>query len=97
MADHPHGVQSAGAFSMASAATGFDELFPGISASCQTLGINFKLPFTRENLIALGLGDASKESLCTALTEKPGSSAVLVTGGAATHSDAGPEVRCRRR
>jgi len=80
---HPHGVQSAGAFSMASAATGFDELFPGLAVSVQTLGINFKLPFTRENLIALGLGDASAAALTRVLTGAEGSSAVLVTGGAA--------------
>jgi len=89
---HPHGVQSAGAFSMASAATGFDELFPGLRVSVQTLGINFKLPFTRENLISLGVGDASKESLIKVLTEAPGSGAVLVTGGAKESMFAHPGV-----
>lgn len=79
---HPHGVQSAGAFSFASSATGFDHLFPHLTCSVQTLSINYAIPFTRENLIALGLGDASKGCLIKTLTSKPGSSAMLVTGGA---------------
>ena len=46
---HPHGVQSAGAFGFATAATGFDDLFPGLRCSVQTLGINFKLPSARDD------------------------------------------------
>lgn len=79
---HPHGVQSAGAFAFASVASGFDELFPGLTCSVQTLSMNFKFPVTRENLIALGAGDASKACLLNALRGSPGSSAMLVTGGA---------------
>lgn len=79
---HPHGVQSAGAFTFTNAATGFDKLFPGLSCSVQTLSMNFKLPFIRENILALGAGDASKESILKALKIAPGSSAMLVTGGA---------------
>ena len=40
------------------------------------------MPFIREQILALGCGNASKEALTLALTEFPGSSAVLVTGGA---------------
>jgi hypothetical protein len=80
---HPHGVQSAGCFCMASAASGFDELFPGLRVSVQTLSINFKVPGFRENVIALGVGDASKQSITNALTKHgKGSSVALVTGGA---------------
>ena len=80
---HPHGVQSAGAFIMASKASGFDELFPGLRVAVQTLSINFKVPVFRENCMMLGMGDASKGCLMRALSSKrPGSSAVLVTGGA---------------
>jgi len=79
---HPHGVQSSGAFSMATSASGVDELFPGLTFSVQTLKVNFNFPFTRENIMSLGMGDASKECLHLALTRYPGSSAVLVTGGA---------------
>lgn len=79
---HPHGVQSSGAFAFASAACGVDHLFPGLDVSVQTLSINYKIPLTRENLIGLGLGDASKECLTTILKGHKGYSAVLVTGGA---------------
>lgn len=79
------GVQSAGAFGLASAASGFDEIFPELPpTSVQTLSVNFVMPFTRENLIALGLGNASAACLKGALgaSAPSGSSAVLVTGGA---------------
>lgn len=80
---HPHGVQSAGAFSCSSNATNWDKIFPGINLSVQTLNINFKIPITRELLIMLGVGNASKASLTKALNKKtPGTSALLVTGGA---------------
>jgi len=80
---HPHGVQSAGAMSCASDANMWDTIFPGISLSVQTLAMNFKIPLTRELLIMMGFGNASKASLQNALDKKiPGSSALLVTGGA---------------
>jgi hypothetical protein len=79
---HPHGVQSAGAFIMASGASGFDELFPGLKLSVQTLAINFRVPVFRENCIGLGMGDASKSSIMNALTRSPGSCVALVIGGA---------------
>jgi len=79
---HPHGVQSSGALAFATAALGFDEMFPGLAVSIQTLGVNFKIPIIREEIIALGVGDASKGSLMRALGGASGSSALLVTGGA---------------
>jgi len=80
---HPHGVQSSGAFSMSTAASGFDELFPALPpTSVQTLTMNFYLPMTRENLMALNCGDASARCLKNVLSRGGGSSAVLVTGGA---------------
>ena len=79
---HPHGVQSAGALVMSTGASGFDELFPGLTVSVQTLAINFSVPVFRENCIGLGMGDASKETITNALTRGPGSCAALVTGGA---------------
>ena len=68
---------------MGNAWSGVDDLFPGLSISVQTLRINFSFPFTRENILGLGMGDASKKCLGRALSNKrPGDSAVLVTGGA---------------
>jgi len=77
---------------MGAAATGFDELFPGLTCSVQTLSVNFMFPIIREQIIALGMGDASKECLNAALTARPGSSAVLVTGGAKESMLAHPGV-----
>jgi len=90
MCYHPHGVQSAGAFAFTSTDIGFDALFPGLKASVQTLSVNFAIPITRENIIALGMGDASAECLTRALTMGPGHSAVLVTGGAQESMHAHP-------
>lgn len=87
---HPHGVQSAGALSTATAATGFDELFPGLTLSLQTLKVNWFIPISRETIMGLGMGDASKPSLTRALTHGPGHSAMLVTGGAKESMYASP-------
>ncbi len=38
---HPHGVISAGVLGAATAATGFDELFPGLTLSVNTLPVNW--------------------------------------------------------
>ena len=76
---------------MATRASGFDELFPGLPpCSVQTLGVNFKIPIIRDQCISLGMGDASKGCLMRALTVRPGSSAVLVTGGAKESMHAHP-------
>eukprot|EP00811_Abedinium_folium_P032256 NODE_5328_length_1782_cov_16.447734.p1 GENE.NODE_5328_length_1782_cov_16.447734~~NODE_5328_length_1782_cov_16.447734.p1 ORF type:complete len:475 (-),score=54.79 NODE_5328_length_1782_cov_16.447734:296-1720(-) len=87
---HPHGVQGAGALGFASAALGFDELFPGLTCSVQTLPMNFKCPIMRENIIALGMGDASKPCLLRALSMASGSCAMLITGGAKESMHAHP-------
>jgi len=79
---HPHGVISAGVLSTATAATGFDELFPGLTLSVNTLPVNWYMPVSHEQVNALAFGDASKKALNRALTTGPGRSALLVTGGA---------------
>ena len=81
--DHAFALRLRGAFSMSTAASGFDELFPALPpTSVQTLTMNFYLPMTRENLMALNCGDASARCLKNVLSRGGGSSAVLVTGGA---------------
>jgi len=80
---HPHGVQAAGAVGFGANCCGYDELFPGIKTHIQTLAINWKIPLMREAFIFLGAGNASKPALLNTLNPKnPGSSALLVTGGA---------------
>jgi len=89
---HPHGVMSCGAVHMATAASGFDQLFPGLCLSLQTLSVNWSIPITHDNISFLGIGDASKKALQIALTHAPGSSALLVTGGAKESMTAHPHT-----
>jgi len=80
---HPHGIISVGAVcNFATFATSFDELFPGVDLRLLTLAVNFKVPFLREILLAMGVNDASKESITFNLSQK-GRSVMLVIGGAA--------------
>jgi 2-acylglycerol O-acyltransferase 2 len=87
---HPHGVISVGAvINFGTYATGFDDLFPGIDLRLCTLAGNFQLPLSREMLLALGMQDASKESLGHNLSQ-PNRSMMLVVGGAAESLEASP-------
>uniref|UniRef100_A0A7S4DP42 diacylglycerol O-acyltransferase n=1 Tax=Lotharella globosa TaxID=91324 RepID=A0A7S4DP42_9EUKA len=80
---HPHGILSLGAWgTFASDATGFPEKFPGIDRRLLTLNINFKVPVLREWLLSHGICEAGARSIQTILKKGPGSSVVLVVGGA---------------
>ena len=89
---HPHGVISFGAQgNFATEATGFSKLFPGVIPHLLTLGIQFKIPFFREIIMALGICAVSKESLHHILTKMgAGHSCVVVVGGAAEALEARP-------
>ena len=88
---HPHGIIGVGALiTFATNATGFERAFPGLDLRLLTLAVNFYFPFTREVLLALGIGSVSKESVLTNLTRTPGSSVAIVIGGAAEALDARP-------
>ncbi|KAK6528882.1 diacylglycerol O-acyltransferase 1 [Orbilia ellipsospora] len=70
---HPHGIISHGAWgNLVTKATGWDELFPGISNTVLTLETNFRLPFYREYLIGMGLGSVSRKSCEGLLGGVPG-------------------------
>ncbi len=60
--------------------TGFEEKFPGVTTHLLTLSSNFIIPFFREYMLALGLGDVSKESCLYKL--RHGHSIAIVVGGA---------------
>ncbi|KAI5783668.1 diacylglycerol acyltransferase-domain-containing protein [Geopyxis carbonaria] len=69
---HPHGIISHGAFgSFVTEATGFGTLFPGIANTLLTLDSNFRIPFYREYLLALGMASVSRRS-CEALLRGSG-------------------------
>ena len=88
---HPHGVISVGV-STNFLANGnlFAQLFPGIDLRVLTLNVLFRVPFYREYLLAVGLCDASRESVRYNLNRGPGSSVLLVVGGAQEALDAHP-------
>ena len=81
---HPHGIIGVGALlTFASEATGFYKAFPGLDLRLLTLSVNFKFPFTREVLMALGVNSVTKMSVLRNLTRAPGASVAIVIGGAA--------------
>ncbi|CAO3631496.1 unnamed protein product [Cunninghamella echinulata] len=90
---HPHGIISMGAFgNFATEATGFSQLFPGIKPSLLTLASNFKLPFYRDIIMALGIASVSRRSCEHILSSGPGRSIVIVVGGAAESLSARPGI-----
>eukprot|EP00123_Amoebidium_parasiticum_P009330 comp19400_c0_seq2/m.22454 comp19400_c0_seq2/g.22454 ORF comp19400_c0_seq2/g.22454 comp19400_c0_seq2/m.22454 type:complete len:410 (-) comp19400_c0_seq2:96-1325(-) len=92
LAYHPHGIIGVGAVaSFGTAACGVDELFPGLTIYPATLSVNFKVPFYREMLMALGFCDVGHTSVNNTLrSPHPGNSILIVVGGAAEALDAHP-------
>eukprot|EP00123_Amoebidium_parasiticum_P005843 comp16936_c0_seq1/m.15517 comp16936_c0_seq1/g.15517 ORF comp16936_c0_seq1/g.15517 comp16936_c0_seq1/m.15517 type:complete len:445 (-) comp16936_c0_seq1:24-1358(-) len=90
---HPHGIISLGAVvNFATEANKFSELFPGIILRVCTLVENFRWPFFREFLMALGIVPVSRRSIINILRLGPGNSAMIVIGGAAEALDARPKT-----
>ncbi|CAH0047902.1 unnamed protein product [Clonostachys solani] len=94
---HPHGIISHGAFcAFATNALGFAEKFPGITNTLLTLESNFKLPFYRDWILALGMGSVSRESITNLLTtggpnsDGTGRAVTIVIGGARESLEAQP-------
>jgi 2-acylglycerol O-acyltransferase 2 len=94
---HPHGIISHGAWaSFATNALGFSEKFPGITNTLLTLDSNFRIPFYRDWIIAMGIRSVSKESIWNTLTrggennEGMGRAVTIVIGGARESLEAQP-------
>ncbi|TYZ57043.1 hypothetical protein PybrP1_000011 [[Pythium] brassicae (nom. inval.)] len=86
---HPHGVFGFGAWlSFAADCVGFSRKNRDIDIAMATVNVNFFLPFWRDALLALGLVDASFQSLSAALQR--GRSVAIVLGGAAEALDSHP-------
>eukprot|EP00927_Polykrikos_kofoidii_P058788 TRINITY_DN5355_c1_g1_i1.p1 TRINITY_DN5355_c1_g1~~TRINITY_DN5355_c1_g1_i1.p1 ORF type:complete len:458 (-),score=73.45 TRINITY_DN5355_c1_g1_i1:38-1411(-) len=80
---HPHGIISVGALcNFGTEALGFSQLFPGIDLRLLTLAMNFKVPIFREYLLGMGINDVSRNSCKRNLSRCPGSSIMIVVGGA---------------
>lgn len=94
---HPHGIISHGAWcAFATNALGFADKFPGITNSLLTLDSNFRLPFYRDWILAMGLRSVSKESIWNTLSkggpnnDGQGRAVTIVVGGARESLEAQP-------
>uniref|UniRef100_A0A4D5RZJ4 Acyltransferase n=1 Tax=Ixodes scapularis TaxID=6945 RepID=A0A4D5RZJ4_IXOSC len=87
---HPHGISCVGAFlNFGTDATGFSELYPGITTLLLTLNINVHCPFSRELCLLYGLISADRNSLQWTLTKQGGgNAAIIAVGGAQEALDA---------
>ncbi|XP_069615494.1 2-acylglycerol O-acyltransferase 2 [Ranitomeya imitator] len=89
---HPHGVLIVGGFAnFCTEATGFSDLFPGITPYLLMLPLWFRAPFFREYIMSGGLIPSDKECATYLLRKKKGGTAVVIAvGGAAESLDARP-------
>jgi len=88
---HPHGIIGMGAIAnFGSDATHFSKLFPGVEPHLCTLASNFKIPFYRDVLMALGICSVSRRSCQNILRKGPGQSLTIVVGGATESLSAVP-------
>ncbi|XP_070411758.1 2-acylglycerol O-acyltransferase 2 isoform X2 [Nothobranchius furzeri] len=89
---HPHGVLVAGAFTnFCTYATGFREMFPGLSCYLLMLPLWFRAPFFRDYIMCAGLIPSDKESASYPLrTRRCGTAIVIAVGGAPEALDAHP-------
>lgn len=94
---HPHGIISHGAWcAFATNALGFAEKFPGITNSLLTLDSNFRIPFYRDWILAMGLRSVSKEAIMNILSKGgvnnngQGRAVTIVIGGARESLEATP-------
>lgn len=71
-------------------ATGFSKAFPGIVPHLLTLASNFRVPFYRDIILAMGICSVSRESCSNILKGGPGQSITIVVGGAAESLSAHP-------
>ncbi|TWU75472.1 hypothetical protein ED733_005040 [Metarhizium rileyi] len=94
---HPHGIISHGAWcAFATNALAFSDKFPGITNSLLTLDSNFRLPFYRDWILAMGIRSVSKESIRNILSkggagnDGQGRAVTIVIGGARESLQAQP-------
>uniref|UniRef100_A0A674I032 Acyltransferase n=1 Tax=Terrapene triunguis TaxID=2587831 RepID=A0A674I032_9SAUR len=89
---HPHGVLVAGAFlNFCTEATGFSQLFPGLTPHMMMLTLWFRVPFFRDYLLSGGLVPSDKDSASYVLRRWGGGNVlVIAVGGAQEALDARP-------
>ncbi|OSX64047.1 hypothetical protein POSPLADRAFT_1045179 [Postia placenta MAD-698-R-SB12] len=74
----------------ATESTGFSHFYPGIIPHLLTLTSNFRVPFYRDILLAMGVCSVSKQSCSNVLKNGPGHAITIVVGGAAESLSARP-------
>uniref|UniRef100_A0A158R5X4 Acyltransferase n=1 Tax=Syphacia muris TaxID=451379 RepID=A0A158R5X4_9BILA len=80
---HPHGVMGIGAFTtLCTNATGFWEMFPGITPYLATLPGQFLFPFRREYISLTGAVSCEKDVLQSLLEGQKGKAVGIILGGA---------------
>ncbi|XP_077170298.1 2-acylglycerol O-acyltransferase 2-A-like isoform X2 [Paroedura picta] len=89
---HPHGVLVAGAFgNFCTEATGFRQLFPGLTPHLLMLPFWFKVPFFRDYIMSGGLVSSEKASASYLLSREGGGQvAVVAVGGPPESLEARP-------
>ncbi|XP_072033297.1 2-acylglycerol O-acyltransferase 2-A-like [Amphiura filiformis] len=89
---HPHGIIVCGGFvNFCTEATGFSQLFPGITPHLLSLSGFFQYPFAREYMLSTGLCAASSDSFDHLLGKSAsGTAAIIVVGGAVEVLEAYP-------
>ncbi|KAJ0006620.1 hypothetical protein NQD34_013893 [Periophthalmus magnuspinnatus] len=89
---HPHGVLVAGGFgNFCTEATGFSELFPGLTPHLLMLPFWFRVPLFRDYIMCGGLVSSCKSSLSYLLSRSGGGNvAVIAVGGASEALEARP-------
>lgn len=88
---HPHGIIGMGAIcTFATESTGFSKQFPGIIPHLLTLESNFRIPFYRDIMLAMGICSVSKKSCSNILKRGAGQAITIVVGGAAESLSARP-------
>lgn len=91
-AAHPHGILPLGLWcNFSTEANNVGKVLPGLNIFLCTLPSNFKIPFLRELLMALGCIPVSEESIRYCLTyQKSGNVVIDVVGGSAESLDQKP-------
>uniref|UniRef100_A0A8C3XNY9 Acyltransferase n=1 Tax=Chelydra serpentina TaxID=8475 RepID=A0A8C3XNY9_CHESE len=89
---HPHGVMVAGAFlNFCTEATGFSQLFPGLTPHMMMLTLWFRVPFFRDYLLSGGLVPSDKDTAAYVLRRWGGGNVLAIAvGGAQEALDARP-------
>uniref|UniRef100_A0A7E5A1P0 Acyltransferase n=1 Tax=Panagrellus redivivus TaxID=6233 RepID=A0A7E5A1P0_PANRE len=96
---HPHGILAISSFiSICTEATGWSDIFPGISSHLVTLGSQFMSPIRREMILMCGIISSNKRAIEYLLgkDDKKGKAVTIILGGAEEALDCRPDSHILR-